>query len=231
MSFRDFINKDRLPPEPPKREEPTMERIPPRKVTRQVTQMSPQRRRQVELRDAQAESEELLEALNEKLRGVLYRFGMAGLEKIDRAIVETCREMINPGYEPRRSKKPVGLTESVMPQRQQQQPRRQPSFIDIAAAAVKDMGPMQDMSDHLPPQVDDTPVVDTPRQAAAPTVAAQIPVSQPDAGADYFDNLDESSLDPDALEAMLNKQNGGGMDAGIAMDPNMLAALGQALKK
>lgn len=230
MSFRDFINKDRLPPEPPKREEPTMNRIPPRKVTRQVTQMSPQRRRQVDLCDAQAESEELLEALNEKLRGVLYRFGMAGLEKIDRAIVETCREMINPGYEPRKTKKSVGLTESVMPQRQQQQPRRQPSFIDIAAAAVKDMDPMQDMSEHLPPQVDATPVVDTPRQAA-PAVAAQIPVSQPDAGADYFDNLDESSLDPDALEAMLKQQNGGGTDAGISMDPNMLAALGQALKK
>lgn len=230
MSFRDFINKDRLPPEPPKREEPTMNRIPPRKVTRQVTQMSPQRRRQVDLCDAQAESEELLEALNEKLRGVLYRFGMAGLEKIDRAIVETCREMINPGYEPRKTKKSVGLTESVMPQRQQQQPRRQPSFIDIAAAAVKDMGPMQDMSEHLPPQVDATPVVDTPHQAA-PAVAAQIPVSQPDAGADYFDNLDESSLDPDALEAMLKQQNGGGTDAGISMDPNMLAALGQALKK
>lgn len=230
MSFRDFINKDRLPPEPPKREEPTMNRIPPRKVTRQVTQMSPQRRRQVELCDAQAESEELLEALNEKLRGVLYRFGMAGLEKIDRAIVETCREMINPGYEPRKTKKSVGLTESVMPQRQQQQPRRQPSFIDIAAAAVKDMGPMQDMSEHLPPQVDATPVVDIPHQAA-PAVAAQIPVSQPDAGADYFDNLDESSLDPDALEAMLKQQNGGGTDAGISMDPNTLAALGQALKK
>lgn len=238
MSFRDFIGNNRFNQEPPKKE-PTMDRTPPRKVTRQVTQMSPQRRRQVEYRDAQTESEEMLETLNEKLKQVLYRFGMSGLEQVDQAIIETCRNMMNGGglYQPARpSKRKPGLTESVVQQtRQQAQPARRPSFIDIAAAAVSQMSPMGDMSDHLPPQVPDAPVVNAPAAPAAPAAQPQmvnpnvvLPVSQPDAGAEYYDNLDPSTLDPDALEAMLNGKGGG--DVGIGMDPNMLAMIGQAAK-
>jgi len=236
MSFRDFVNDSRFKQEPPKKEEPTMDRLPPRKVTRQVTQMSPQRRRQVEQRDAYTESQEMLETLNEKLKQVLYRFGMSGLEQVDQAIIETCRNMMNGGglYQPARpSKRKPGLTESVVQQtRQQAAPARRPSFIDIAAAAVSQMAPMGDMSDHLPPQVPDAPVVNAPAAPAAqpqmvnPNVV--LPVSQPDAGADYYDNLDPSTLDPDALEAMLNGKGGG--DVGIGMDPNMLAMIGQAAK-
>lgn len=223
MSFRDFMDNKRFnKQEQIKKDELRMNAA---KKTVRSSQMSTQRRRRVEQRDAYAESQEMLETLNEKLQQVLYRFGMAGLEQVDRAIIETCREMMNPGQsQPRTTKKRSAVSETSAPQRQQQQ---QPaSFIDIAAAAVQKMPPMGDMNDHVPLP----PKTESAEFNSAPVMQGQpIPVSQPDAGAEYYDNLDPSTLSPDELEAMLNGKNG--VDAGVTMNMETLSNLGKALKK
>lgn len=227
MSFRDFMDSKKINrTEMAKKDEPRMNPV--KKIAKPMMRMSNVRRHQVEQRDAYEEAEEMLETLNEKLQQVLYRFGMSGLELVDRAIIETCREMMNPAAvaqpTPRVAKKRAAAAESsLMKRNQPAQQRQSASFIDLAAAAVQKMTPMGNMSDHLPESTS-APAQDTPM---INNVA--LPVSQPDAGVDYYDKLDPSTLDPDELEAMLNGKNAG--DAGIAMNMDALANAGQALQK
>lgn len=227
MSFRDFVDSrktNRM--EVAKKDELRMNSV--KKIAKPAIRMSGARRRQVEQRDAYEEAEEMLDTLNEKLRQVLYRFGMSGLELVDRAIIETCREMMNPSAvaqtTARVAKKRAVVAESSLMKHSQPVQTRQPaSFIDLAAAAVQKMTPMGDMSEHLPESAD------APIQDAQAVNNVALPVTQPDAGVDYYDKLDPSTLDPDELEAMLNGKNTG--DAGIAMNADVLAAAGQALQK
>lgn len=226
MSFRDFMDSKKINrTEMAKKDEPRMNPV--KKIAKPMMRMSNARRRQVEQRDAYEEAEEMLETLNEKLQQVLYRFGMSGLELVDRAIIETCREMMNPTAvaqpTPRVTKKRGAVESSLMKRNQPTQQRQPASFIDLAAAAVQKMTPMGNMSEHLPESTS-APVQDAP---AMNDVA--LPVSQPNAEVDYYDKLDPSTLDPDELEAMLNGKNAG--DAGIAMNMDALANAGQALQK
>lgn len=226
MSFRDFMDSKKINrTEMAKKDELRMNSA--KRIAKPAIHMSGARRRQVEQRDAYEEAEEMLETLNEKLQQVLYRFGMSGLELVDRAIIETCREMMNPTAAaqptPRATKKRPAVEPSLMKRNQPAQQRQSASFIDLAAAAVQKMTPMGNMSDHLPESTS-APAQDTPMMN---NVA--LPVAQPDAGVDYYDKLDPSTLDPDELEAMLNGKNAG--DAGIAMNMDALANAGQALQK
>lgn len=232
MSFRDFIGNNRIKQEQPKKEKTVMNNMSYKKVTRPAMQMPSQRRKQVEQCDMYAESQTMLETLNEKLQQILYRFGMRGLEQVDQAIIEACESMMEDdgnSQSTRTSKRKSGMSETTSKRlRHVSKPATRQSFIDVAAAAVSQMPQMGDISEHLPPQVvESTPVYKaSDAQSQIMNSDCTIPISQPDTGSEYYDNLDPSSLDPDAIEAMLKSQNNG---VGT-MDPNILSVAGQAAK-
>lgn len=232
MSFRDFIGNNRIKQEQPKKEKTVMNNMSYKKVTRPAMQMAPQRRKQVEQCDIYAESQTMLDTLNEKLQQILYRFGMRGLEQVDQAIIDVCESMMagdENGQFTRASKRKSSVSESVSKRtRQTQKPATPQSFIDLAAAAVSQMPQMDDISEHLPPQMAETTSVYNEPSAQTHIVDSEcaVPISQPDTSSEYYDNLDPNSLDPDAIEAMLKSQN----NCVGMMDPNILSVAGQAAK-
>ena len=137
-SFRDFCNKKTNPG--------IIEDEPPMIHKQNIRQVS-EKRRPVRFakadEDVITESENMIATLQEKIEQVFYRFGLAGLERVDGAIINCVNEMLHPD----------GVTESVRPSRKtsaRQSARaeskpaaKKPMTVrEIAAAALRDMPPM-----------------------------------------------------------------------------------------
>lgn len=140
MNFLDYCNKDRKPMQT---EPQQTRRAPLRKPA------VPQARRTVsESRDILAESQEMIDTLQEKIQQVFYRFGMAGLERLDEAIIQTCQDMMYPEGVPesRRTSRTAAPARAVAPARSVARPAAKPksrlqSIEEIAAAALMGMQP------------------------------------------------------------------------------------------
>lgn len=138
-SFRDFCKRTTIE----EQEEPEMIEKP-QNIRRVVQNRRPNRMPRRE-EDVITESENMIATLQEKIEQVFYRFGLAGLERVDGAIINCVNEMLNP----------EGVTESTKPSRKastrQQTARaestkpavKKPMTVrEIAAAALRDLPPM-----------------------------------------------------------------------------------------
>ena len=136
-SFRDFCKRTTIS----EQEEPEMIEKP--QTIRRVVEKRRANRTPRREEDVITESENMIATLQEKIEQVFYRFGLAGLERVDGAIINCVNEMLNPD----------GVTESVRPSRKtstRQSTRteskpaaKKPMTVrEIAAAALRDMPPM-----------------------------------------------------------------------------------------
>jgi hypothetical protein len=136
-SFRDFCKRTTIS----EQEEPEMIEKP--QTIRRVVEKRRANRMPRREEDVITESENMIATLQEKIEQVFYRFGLAGLERVDGAIINCVNEMLNPD----------GVTESVRPSRKtsaRQSARaeskpaaKKPMTVrEIAAAALRDMPPM-----------------------------------------------------------------------------------------
>jgi hypothetical protein len=136
-SFRDFCKRTIIS----EQEEPEMIEKP--QTIRRVVEKRRANRMPRREEDVITESENMIATLQEKIEQVFYRFGLAGLERVDGAIINCVNEMLNPD----------GVTESVRPSRKtstRQSARaeskpaaKKPMTVrEIAAAALRDMPPM-----------------------------------------------------------------------------------------
>ena len=136
-SFRDFCKRTTIS----EQEEPEMIEKP-QTIRRVVEKRRPNRMPRRE-DDVITESENMIATLQEKIEQVFYRFGLAGLERVDGAIINCVNEMLNPD----------GVTESTRTSRktsgrQQAKAESRPAakkpltVREIAAAALRDMPPM-----------------------------------------------------------------------------------------
>lgn len=136
-SFRDFCKRTTIS----EREEPEMIEKP--QNIRRVVEKRRANRMPRREEDVITESENMIATLQEKIEQVFYRFGLAGLERVDGAIINCVNEMLNPD----------GVTESVRPSRktsarqsakaESKPAAKKPMTVrEIAAAALRDLPPM-----------------------------------------------------------------------------------------
>lgn len=130
MDFGEFCNKERR-----------QKQVAPAQIKkRPVKQMvQPQRRPAIASHDILAESEEMIGLLQEKIQQVFYRFGMAGLERLDEAIVETCQQMLYPDGNVPTRKATKQAARPVAARRTAPQPKKPMSVLDVAGAALTQM--------------------------------------------------------------------------------------------
>lgn len=156
-------------------------RVPPKKPAPQ-----PKRPPMTESSDILAESQEMIATLQEKIQQVFYRFGMAGLERLDEAIIDTCQQMMYPDGVPqstRRAPAKAALAKpAARPQPQQQQPRRPQTATEIAAAALRSMPPMYE-------EVKTAPAAKQPEQPEQPTLETAAPMPAMDSSRRAFNPL------------------------------------------
>ncbi len=135
-SFRDFCKRTTIS----EQEEPEMIEKP-QTIRRVVEKRRPNRMPRRE-EDVITESENMIATLQEKIEQVFYRFGLAGLERVDGAIINCVNEMINPdrAESSRASRKTATKqTTKADPKPTENRPL---TVREIAAAALRDLPPM-----------------------------------------------------------------------------------------
>lgn len=158
-SFKDFCNRTTIK----EQEEPEMIEKP-QNIRRVVQNRRPNRMPRRE-EDVITESENMIATLQEKIEQVFYRFGLAGLERVDGAIINCVNEMLNPDgvTEFTRTSRKTSAKQAA---RAETKPTaKKPMTVrEIAAAALRDLPPMDSghevesapvterTSDYVPPE-------------------------------------------------------------------------------
>lgn len=134
-SFRDFCNKTTIK----EQEEPEMIEKP-QNIRRVVERRRPNRMPRRE-EDVITESENMIATLQEKIEQVFYRFGLAGLERVDGAIINCVNEMLNPdGVTESRTSRKTSVKQQTTAVKAG--PKKPMTVREIAAAALRDLEPM-----------------------------------------------------------------------------------------
>lgn len=182
-----------------------------------------------------AESEEMLYNLQEKLQQVFYRFGMAGLERIDEAIIRTCKELMNPGaYRQDESYDEPAPRRAPVKMRPKQQVKRPATAEEIAAAALRGMEPLNPNTAADVSEANDAASIPTQTSENNPYLAAlSTPTSAP---ADYMEQFKDANLSPEELatieEGLAQEATGMAQPSeSDGFDDSSLTMLGQALQK
>jgi hypothetical protein len=136
-SFRDFCNRTTIK----EQEEPEMIEKP--QNIRRVVERRRQNRMPRREEDVITESENMIATLQEKIEQVFYRFGLAGLERVDGAIINCVNEMLNPDGVTE-SARTTRKTSAKQTARAEAKPAaKKPMTVrEIAAAALRDLPPM-----------------------------------------------------------------------------------------
>lgn len=140
-SFRDFCNKKTNPG--------IIEDEPPMIHKQNIRQVS-EKRRPVRFakadEDVITESENMIATLQEKIEQVFYRFGLAGLERVDGAIINCVNEMLHPdgiSEKPARgTQRKATQSRNTVNERSAPQQKKPLTVREIAAAALRDLEPM-----------------------------------------------------------------------------------------
>lgn len=152
-SFKDFVNNGKVPTikeEPPMIQRPNVQSN--RTVPQAIRRIPPKRPPRTPKRetDVLTEAENTIATLQEKIEQIFYRFGLAGLERLDEAIINCVENMLHPDAEVNEGLRPsasavnrtVGRKSTVAaPQRQAQQ-KKPRTALEIAAAALRELPPM-----------------------------------------------------------------------------------------
>ena len=152
-SFKDFVNNGKAPTikeEPPMIQRPNVQSN--RAVPQSIRRIPPKRPPRMPKRetDVLTEAENTIATLQEKIEQIFYRFGLAGLERLDEAIIDCVENMLHPDAEVNEGLRPSAAAvnrtvgrkaTAAAPQRpaQQKKPR---TALEIAAAALREMPPM-----------------------------------------------------------------------------------------
>lgn len=149
-SFKDFVNNGKAPTikeEPPMIQRPNVQSNP--QAIRRIPPKRPPRLPKRET-DVLTEAENTIATLQEKIEQIFYRFGLAGLERLDEAIINCVENMLHPDEGVNEGLRPSAAAVSrtvgrkataAAPQRpaQQKKPR---TALEIAAAALRELPPM-----------------------------------------------------------------------------------------
>jgi len=152
-SFKDFVNNGKAPTikeEPPMIQRPNVQSN--RAVPQSIRRIPPKRPPRLPKRetDVLTEAENTIATLQEKIEQIFYRFGLAGLERLDEAIINCVENMLHPDGEVNEGLRPSAAAinrtvgrkaTAAAPQRpaQQKKPR---TALEIAAAALRELPPM-----------------------------------------------------------------------------------------
>jgi len=229
-SFRDFANENerlsklvRHAPPAPRIEQEKPQMIQKPQITRRV---SVPRRQPPRERNVLAESENMISVLQEKIEQVFYQFGLAGLQRIDGAIIDCVNEMLDPETAPVRGPSRAAVNQTVRQAGGRPQPaapaRKKPmTAIEIAAAALRDLPPMHEI-DSAPAK----PAEQAPAAPAAPTSAprpaAHVPPPPPPPEPAEYDPmaaLANEKLSPEEMALLQKELAAAGEDANAGFVP------------
>lgn len=228
-SFRDFANENerlsklvRHAPPAPRIEQEKPQMIQKPQITRRVTVP---RRQPPRERNVLAESENMISVLQEKIEQVFYQFGLAGLQRIDGAIIDCVNEMLDPETAPVRGPSRAAVNQTVRQAGGRPQPAAAPArkkpmtAIEIAAAALRDLPPMHEME--TPPV---KPAEQAPAAPAAPATrpAAHVPPPPPSPEPAEYDPmaaLANEKLSPEEMALLQKELAAAGEDANAGFVP------------
>lgn len=226
-SFRDFANENerlsklvRHAPPAPRIEQEKPQMIQKPQITRRVTVP---RRQPPRERNVLAESENMISVLQEKIEQVFYQFGLAGLQRIDGAIIDCVNEMLDPETAPVRGPSRAAVNQTVRQAGGRPQPaapaRKKPmTAIEIAAAALRDLPPMHEMETPPVKPVEQAPAAPA---APAPRPAAHVPPPPPPEPAEYdpMAALANEKLSPEEMALLQKELAAAGEDANAGFVP------------
>ena len=228
-SFRDFANENeklsklvRHAPPAPRIEQEKPQMIQKPQITRRVTVP---RRQQPRERNVLAESENMISVLQEKIEQVFYQFGLAGLQRIDGAIIDCVNEMLDPETAPVRGPSRAAVNQTVRQAGGRPQPaapvRRKPmSALEIAAAALRDLPPMHEIESAPVKPAEQAPAAPA-APAPAPRPAAHVPPPPPPEPAEYdpMAALANEKLSPEEMALLQKELAAAGEDANAGFVP------------
>lgn len=225
-SFRDFANENerlsklvRHAPPAPRIEQEKPQMIQKPQITRRVTVP---RRQPPRERNVLAESENMISVLQEKIEQVFYQFGLAGLQRIDGAIIDCVNEMLDPETAPVRGPSRAAVNQTVRQAGGRPQPaapaRKKPmTAIEIAAAALRDLPPMHEMESAPVKPAEQAPAAPA---APAPRPAAHVPPPPPEpAEYDPMAALANEKLSPEEMALLQKELAAAGEDANAGFVP------------
>lgn len=226
-SFRDFANENerlsklvRNAPPAPRIEQEKPQMIQKPQITRRVTVP---RRQPPRERNVLAESENMISVLQEKIEQVFYQFGLAGLQRIDGAIIDCVNEMLDPETAPVRGPSRAAVNQTVRQAGGRPQPaapaRKKPmTALEIAAAALRDLPPMHQIDTPPAQPAEQAPAAPA---APAPRPAAHVPPPPPPEPAEYdpMAALANEKLSPEEMALLQKELAAAGQDANAGFVP------------
>lgn len=227
-SFRDFANENeklsklvRNAPSAPRIEQEKPQMIQKPQITRRVTVP---RRQPPRERNVLAESENMISVLQEKIEQVFYQFGLAGLQRIDGAIIDCVNEMLDPETAPVRGPSRAAVNQTVRQAGGRPQPaapaRKKPmTALEIAAAALRDLPPMHQIDTPPAQPAEQAPAAPA---APAPRPAAHVPPPPPPPEPAEYDPmaaLANEKLSPEEMALLQKELAAAGQDANAGFVP------------
>ena len=226
MSFRDFVNENggiskRRPVAPPVIQEQKTMIDRPEGIRRQTPVRRPRPVPKAPEEDVITESDNMIETLQEKIVQVFYRFGLAGLNRVDDAIIECVNQMLHPEGTVAESttQRPAARKQSTATAGSAKKPaaKRPMTVAEIAAAALRDLPPMNgDQAATVAKKAPTQSQVTMPRGAAAQneTYGAPEPTYE-----DPMAALAEEKLNPEEMAMLQQQLAEEGMSAESAVIP------------
>ena len=228
-SFRDFANENeklsklvRHAPPAPRIEQEKPQMIQKPQITRRVTVP---RRQPPRERNVLAESENMISVLQEKIEQVFYQFGLAGLQRIDGAIIDCVNEMLDPETAPVRGPSRAAVNQTVRQAGGRPQPAAAPArkkpmtALEIAAAALRDLPPMHQIDTPPAQPAEQAPAAPA---APAPRPAAHVPPPPPPPEPAEYDPmaaLANEKLSPEEMALLQKELAAAGEDANAGFVP------------
>lgn len=225
-SFRDFANENerlsklvRNAPPAPRIEQEKPQMIQKPQITRRVTVP---RRQPPRERNVLAESENMISVLQEKIEQVFYQFGLAGLQRIDGAIIDCVNEMLDPETAPVRGPSRAAVNQTVRQAGGRTQTAAAPArkkpmtALEIAAAALRDLPPMHQIDTPPAQPAEQAPAAPA---APAPRPAAHVPPPPEPAEYDPTAALANEKLSPEEMALLQKELAAAGEDANAGFVP------------